>query len=341
MRYTVLESSYKLTRPGSVPALLPLPADGAAQLGQMPEYDQDRVMGRKTRHLSAATLFFASTARPLLDHRHIKSVRENDSSRIGVYVAAETITLHDDLSFELTIKSHGPDYVSPLLAPNTLANVVGSHFATFAEINGPNCTVSSGQSGGIHSLQLAAFGIDEGAIDCAIVGGVEVASESHQVVFPGSRETAVVHAVAASNGNDSVAFGTPNIFMAGGNAPAQELSRRLKDEALAHFGDVRLDAVLLAFGSHTVDGGALLSALSEAGVSDALLVCERLYGHGESCSGLLALGVGKELLGGAPVGEAPAWQDGQAPGRIKRLGIVGIDEYLQGVALVMAARHEA
>ncbi len=341
MKYTIIESSYKLLQPSGASTLLPLPEEGGEFLAPMPDYDVERALGRKTRHLNAATRFFGSTASALLHNPCVREVLEGNSARLGVYAAAETINLEDDISFDLTVKTYGPDYASPLQAPNTLANVMGSNFATFNGINGPNCTVSAGQSSGMHCLQIAALALAEDAVDCAIVGGAEVASSYHAAAFPGSRESAVAHAVVEASPTDRVVFGLPVLWTLAGTSPTAELAGRLTAAARATFGEEKLDGVVLAFGGDRVDADELFSALQSAGDGGAVLAAERLYGRGESCSGLLGLGVAKELLGcdePDAARMAPAWAGGRLPSRLQRLGVAGIDEHGQGVVLLMEAR---
>lgn len=341
MKYTIIESSYKLFQPSGASTLLPLPQEGGERLVPMPDYDAERALGRKTRHLNAATRFFGSTASALLHNRRVREVLEGNPDRLGIYAAAETINLEDDISFDLTVKTHGPDYASPLQAPNTLANVMGSNFASFSGINGPNCTVSAGQSSGMHCLQSAALALAEGAVDCAIIGGAEVASQYHAAAFPGSRESAVAHAVTAASPADRLVFAVPALWTLAGASPAAELAGRLAAKACIAFGEAKLDGVVLAFGGDQVDADELYAALQSVGHNGAVLAAERLYGRGESCSGLLGLGVAKELLGRDELDAAhlaPAWAGSRLPGRLRRLGMAGVDEHGQGAVLVMEAR---
>jgi len=338
MKYSIIESCYKLFQPCGTSTLLPLPQNDGERLSSMPDYDVDRALGRKTRHLNAATRFFGSTASAVLRNQRVREVLDTTPERLGVYAAAETINLEDDLSFDLTIKTHGPDYASPLQAPNTLANVMASNFAIFAGIHGPNCTVSSGQSSGMHCLQFATLALTEAAVDCAIIGGAEVTSQHHVVAFPGSRECAVAHVVMAASPADRVTFGSPSLTTLRGIAPAEELAGLLASETHTAFGDARLDGVILAFGGKRIDASELSAALQAVGDAGLVLAAEHLYGSGESCSGLLGLGIANELLCHEETDAAhmaQAWVGGRIPVRPRRLAVVGVDEHGQSAVVLM------
>ncbi|MCQ3830711.1 hypothetical protein HXX02_14825 [Microbulbifer elongatus] len=182
-----------------------------ALTGTFSNYDADKSIG-KSRHLSAATKLFSSTARRLIADTEAKITLETDPGAIGIFFAGENINLEDDFAFDMCARNHGPDYVSPLHAPNTLSNVVASHFARFAGIQGPNCTVSSGQSGLAHTLDLAFLSIENESINRGIVGAVEVYSPYHQTLTPTPREVACGFVVRRCQESDPVRIHIPTIF---------------------------------------------------------------------------------------------------------------------------------
>lgn len=337
MEFAIANSRYTLASDTSSARLLPGLLDKHALLqAPLADYDSERRLGRKIRFLSDATRLFGGTAVALLDDARMQAWVAADAGRIGVYTCEETINLRDDYQFDLCVKVHGPDAASPLLAPNTLANVVGSHFASSTGITGPNCTIAAGQSGGMHALQSAQHGLMEGAVDCALVGGVEVTSDYHRAAFAVQREVALVHAVVVAEAQDKVVFFSPRIRMKKG-AGALELAHAVKAEAQARFGGARLDAVIVACGSTLIDQDLLCTAINQLGVSDSVLPAERLYGHGESCSALLGLGLAAELLQADPSCVRP-FILGRQDVSMQRLGIVAIDEQGQYSALVMERR---
>lgn len=337
MELAIANSRYTLAAETSSAALLPGLLDKRAQLqAPLADYDSERRLGRKIRFLSDATRLFGGTAVALLDDERLKALAAASPERIGVYTCEETINLRDDYQFDLGVKVHGPDDASPLLAPNTLANVVGSHFASSTGITGPNCTIAAGQSGGMHALQTALHGLAEQAIDCALVGGVEVTSEYHRAAFAVQREVAVVHAVVAAPAGAGIVFFSPRIRMKKAAGPV-DLAYAVKAEAEKRFGACALDAVIIACGSRLLDSDSLCSAMSALGVTDSLLQGELLYGYGESCGALLALGLAHELLRGDPSAVRPLVL-GRQDVSLRRIGVVSLDEQGQYSALVMERR---
>ncbi|WP_043316414.1 beta-ketoacyl synthase N-terminal-like domain-containing protein [Microbulbifer sp. HZ11] len=182
-----------------------------ALTGTFSNYDADKSIG-KSRHLSAATKLFSSTACKLLEDSESAETLQRDPGAIGVFFAGEHINLEDDFVFDMCARNHGPDYVSPLHAPNTLANVVASHFARFAGVQGPNCTVSSGQSSLAHTLDLAFLSIENESINLGIIGAVEIFSPYHQSLHSKPRELACSFVVRRSREDDQVLVHIPTIF---------------------------------------------------------------------------------------------------------------------------------
>ncbi|MBX3304671.1 MAG: hypothetical protein KF751_01325 [Nitrospira sp.] len=340
MQFTILESSFKCGNCSVTSPLLPsMLNDGIASHGMGGNYDTGRILGRKTRHLNSATLFFGSTAAALLETEKVKHVERQCPDRVGIYVTAETINLEDDFCFDLTAKVHGPDYVSPMQAPNTLANVVGSHFASFAGITGPNCTIAAGQTGGFQAIQVATLGLSDQSIDMAIVGGVEVCSEYHRLAYVEDREVSVAHGIIRASQSDRLVF-YPPITRLRNKASEAEIAQWLKSELGKQLVTEGLDAVLIAFKPDWLILENLHSTLCQIQVTKTVLVGEGFYGRGESCSALLAIGVGADLLRQEQVD----WHAlggrvlGKHPSSLSRLGIIGFDEQGQFTILLMEKR---
>jgi hypothetical protein len=340
MQFTILESSFKCANFSTISPLVPsLLKDGFSARSMAGSYDSARILGRKTRHLNSATLFFGSTAAALLEAEKLKRLGTQCPDKVGIYVTAETINLEDDFGFDLSAKVHGPDYVSPLQAPNTLANVVGSHFASYAGITGPNCTISAGQTGGFQAIQVATLGLSEQAIDMAIVGGVEVCSDYHRLAYTANREVSVAHGITRASQSDRLVFYPPTTRLRN-RASEMEIVQWLKAELGRQLITDSLDAVMLAFSPDWLILESLCSALCQFRVAETLISGERFYGRGESCSALLALGVAADLLMLEQV-DWDAFGDrviGKHPSSLSRFGIIGLDEQCQFSTLIMEKR---
>ncbi|MBV8270841.1 MAG: hypothetical protein JO067_01065 [Cupriavidus sp.] len=320
-------SAYKLNGPDHLTALMPhLPA---AKGPEAPfSHDAANVLGRRVRHASAATRFLFSTASTLAETAGMQKLLTQNPDRAGVYVAGETIGLGEDLDFDLCVKVHGPDRVSPLKTPNTVSNVAGGQFAILTGIKGPNCTVASGEGSGIAALQLAGLALANARIDAAIVSGIEVSSRYHAMVFPGMRESVAAHLLVRAEDSSRVVFALPWIGMldtdAGSDAICAAIGAQLPDS-------VAPDVVLLAWGAPQVEQTALKAALLARGWDATVVDGAEYYGTGEACSGLLALGMAQEWMTGAA---PPGRKDKPSP---RTIALVGVDQDNQGTVLVMRA----
>ena len=144
-------------------------------------YDPEGFLGKKgLRYLNNGTKLISSMYFQLLKNNLLDHYIQEHSERIGVYNGTELINLYDDFEFDLVAKNEGPSYVSPMKAPNTLANVASSFFSMKAGITGPNTTLSGGYNGSLEALNLSSIHLQENMVDLALVGSVEISSKYHK-----------------------------------------------------------------------------------------------------------------------------------------------------------------
>ena len=129
MKYSIKEFTYKVHQAESPQSLLSVLDEGFSD-EKFTNYDISKSLG-KSRHLSAATKLWSSAANKLLATKILADTLSRAPEKVGIFLAVENVNLEDDFIFDLCAKNYGPDYVSPLKAPNTLANVVVSYFASF------------------------------------------------------------------------------------------------------------------------------------------------------------------------------------------------------------------
>lgn len=294
--------------------------------GQFENYDENKTLG-KSRHLSAATRLLSSTALKLIEQEAVSKVVASRPHRVGVYISCENINLEDDFEFDLCAKNYGPDYVSPLKAPNTLANAVGSHFARFIGLKGPNCTVSSGRLGVFQALDTATMHIDSGAVDTAIVGVVEVNSPYHTKLSVASREIAVASAIRKSRDQDAVVFYPPETLMAAGDI-AQSIAVKLSQLSARYLDGDDVDEIWIAR-TPWVSKDNLVSALSDCGFTTHVVVFSENHLNGECANGLLLAGMAHEILAN-PTNELDVSR--------KTVAIVDTDESGQLSLLILEGR---
>lgn len=286
MYYSIQTSSYKFPAAES-PRKLSDSLSALLPLGSFDNYDANRSLG-KSRHLSAATKLLCSTA------THLDGL-DSDPVSTGVYVAADTINLEDDFEFDMCAKNIGPDYVSPLKAPNTLANVVGSHLARLYNIQGPNCTIAAGQHGWLQALDVAQLALQAKTIQRALVGAVEVSSRFHKS-FGREREMALLIGLVP-HASEPVRFREPLL----GRLPKWD-TRHLF-EALTNYlekqGVNRVNAIVQTGDPLSPDRQEDIDkALIDSGLSRCRIKGETLFGNGESGSAGLAMLFAEELLTG-------------------------------------------
>lgn len=293
MKYSIKEFTYKVPQSESPKSLLSVVASGFLD-DKFSNYDADKSLG-KSRHLSAATKLWSSAANKLLTGNLLTDTLSRSPEKIGIFLAVENINLEDDFIFDLCAKNYGPDYVSPLKAPNTLANVVGSYFARFSGITGPNCTLSAGQSGGMHGLDLAMLSLDNGAVELAIVGAVEVKSDYHSRIDVASREVAISCLLAHADDNDDVVI-YPPLLQTRPNITEVDIAKKIAEEATKHLGKSNVDMVWLAAGVNQLEQDQFATAIAGCGVSHSLLLGEKLFSTGESCNTLLFCSLANEIM---------------------------------------------
>lgn len=335
MPYTIKDFAYKIAHSES-PETLASSLDTPWENNAFDNYDASKSLG-KSRHLSAATKLWSSTTNKLLITELLSNCIEKTPHKVGVFLAVENINLEDDFVFDLCAKNYGPDYVSPLQAPNTLANVVGSHFARFSGAQGPNCTISAGQSSGLQALDLAALNLDNTAIDIAIIGGVEVKSNYHTRLNVESRDVAVSCVITAASDQDTFIFYPPS-FQTLAVITEDAIAKKIASSIATHLKHTQIDIVCCISANNSINEESLHSAIASQNISQCLMVSDRLFGKGESCNALILMALAKEIMDSDGVINCdfltPALL-GHCPETIRTMAIVTVDSSGQIAVLIL------
>ncbi len=294
-------------------------------------YDPKGLLG-KSRHLSSATKLLCSTAAQFMENPGNK-VDPTAATKVGVYVAADTINLEDDFEFDMCARNLGPDFVSPLKAPNTLSNVVGSHLARLYEIQGPNCTIAAGQHSWLQSLDIAQLALQAGTIQRALLGAVEVSSVYHQACQQERELALLVDVVAYSSGK--VRFVEPLL----GRLPSWKpsLLQAALQNYLAKHQRNSVDLILLA-GEPLIAAqqDSLASMCAGAGISASILCGESLFGRGESASAACGMLVADNLLqDNSLLATIKGDYLGSPPASVNSILIVSLDQQYAYSALLL------
>ncbi len=338
--------------------------------GKLPTYNPDKILGKRgLRFVSPAAQIFSTTAYFAFETNGIAEMVEKNTTRVGVYHGTEIPNLGDAFDVDLVAKNDGPSMVSPMSSPNTLANVASGELAIRKAVLGPNVTVAGGQNSAGQAVAVAMWHMEEGWVDAAIIGAVEVGSFYHDALWrseadqrnvPLSAElgiTVVAETAKSAADRGAEVHGWICGASPGRKANKPEARERLLvatlDDALkdARADAKDLDALILGAGIAVLDGARFIEAWKarfEGVEVPALLLPEVRYGHGEDAGALLsvvgALGVfaGKTIKAN---GEAPATALAEAglktstDGAVKTAGVLTLDRQGTCTSLVVAAKE--
>jgi 3-oxoacyl-[acyl-carrier-protein] synthase II len=92
---------------------------------------------------------------------------------LGVVVGTNFAGAYINAVYDYTTLTEGPKYVSPMEAPNTLANAPASHLAIRIRAQACNTTISTGTCAGLDALGYAMNVLKQNRASHVVVGGVE------------------------------------------------------------------------------------------------------------------------------------------------------------------------
>ncbi|WP_164779803.1 beta-ketoacyl-[acyl-carrier-protein] synthase family protein [Paenibacillus kobensis] len=92
---------------------------------------------------------------------------------LGIVIGTNLGGLKAASRYDYTAATQGPRYVSPMEAPNTLANSPASYLAIRVQARACNTTISSGQCSSLDAIGYAANLLRKNRAKCILVGGVE------------------------------------------------------------------------------------------------------------------------------------------------------------------------
>jgi|MGYP000161818064 3-oxoacyl-[acyl-carrier-protein] synthase II len=103
-------------------------------------------------------------------------ITEANASRVGVAVGAGIggLGLIEE-NYEKMLKS-GPRKLSPFFVPSTIINMIAGHLSIMYGLKGPNISIVTACTSGVHNIGHAARMIAYGDADAMVAGGAEKAS---------------------------------------------------------------------------------------------------------------------------------------------------------------------
>jgi 3-oxoacyl-[acyl-carrier-protein] synthase II len=319
-------------------------------------YDPEGYLGTKgIRFLNNATLMYCNLAFQCINNRALGDKITTEADKIGLYDGSDLSNIEDGFIFDLTAKMDGPALVSPMSAPNTIANASSSMMAIKSSIKGPNFTVCGGACGSLQALDVALLHLSENIIDCAIVGSTEITSRYHQAVRQGELRGDAQQQDASEMG---IAFSIESLEKAqqqgtqilgtilgvhSGQKLRQEtlegLLIRLCSQLIKQSGLLveQLDGLLLSAGSHTIDQRIFKQQLSEKISPDlAIIYPESVHGYGDNAGGFAGIMFGIGLFNQKIKNTLPSLRiDGTPKENYQHLIIATIDRTGYGIVTLL------
>lgn len=112
---------------------------------------------------------------------------EAHPDELGIVVGSNLAGLQSIADYDYTALKEGPHYVSPMEAPNTLANAPASHLAIRLQARALNTTISTGQCAGLDALGYTVRALRKGRARRIVVGAVEELSSAALWVYRNSQ----------------------------------------------------------------------------------------------------------------------------------------------------------
>ena len=103
-------------------------------------------------------------------------ISESNSTRIGVAVGSGIGGLGLIEENYLKLQKSGPRKLSPFFVPSTIINMIAGHLSIMFGLKGPNISIVTACTSGVHNIGHAARMIAYGDADAMVAGGAEKAS---------------------------------------------------------------------------------------------------------------------------------------------------------------------
>jgi len=261
--------------------------------------DPQLYLGTKgIKFLNKATKMYCNVAFQCIEEQQLKQHIEASADKIGLYDCSDLSNIQDGFLFDLTAKVEGPDSVSPMSAPNTIANASSSQMAIKSNIKGPNFTVCSGACSSLQALDIANLHLKQGIINHAIVGSTEVVAKYQEAVRRGekrgtdknSNEVAVAMLLQR---RDELTGEKQYARVLGFQSGTQlleenpeELLQRLINQSIKQHPEFPVDLIVVGGGYHNLN---LQSFESKLAAKVPVAYPESLLGSGDNAGGMLGV----------------------------------------------------
>ena len=145
------------------------------------ELDELAVSKQVARFMGRAPRLALKAARHAIEQSGV------DPTPLAVVVGSGAGDVESHREIATKLEQHGMRRVSATVIPKLMASTVSANLVNALRTQGPSFTASAACSGGAYNILLAAGFIENGIVDAAIAGGVEVADPHFYAGFDSMR----------------------------------------------------------------------------------------------------------------------------------------------------------
>ncbi|RAJ31782.1 3-oxoacyl-[acyl-carrier-protein] synthase II [Kitasatospora sp. SolWspMP-SS2h] len=156
-----------------VPALAGGPVDFACTIADA--FDPLALLGPAARRMDRFTQLAVVAARQAVADATTDVPMGWDPQRVGVVLGTGFAGISTWESQRMRLHADGPQFVSPLAVPSSIANMAAAHISLDQRIHGPSHTVSTACASGTTAIATAVELLRSGRCDVVLAGGAEAA----------------------------------------------------------------------------------------------------------------------------------------------------------------------
>ncbi|MGV6988412.1 beta-ketoacyl-ACP synthase II [Testudinibacter sp. P80/BLE/0925] len=146
--------------------------------GQVKNFNSEEYISRKdTKKMDLFIQYGIAAGMQAIQDSGLE-VTEQNAQRIGVAIGSGIGGLGLIEENHTALIAGGPRKVSPFFVPSTIVNMIAGHLSINYKLHGPNITIATACTTGVHNIGHAARIIAYGDADVMIAGGAEKASTS-------------------------------------------------------------------------------------------------------------------------------------------------------------------
>lgn len=150
-----------------------IPCKIAAYVPQKDLKLEQKFSKNELRTLTKATLFALIASEEALNDAKWKPIKERDRTDTGVAVGMGMIDMDEVIQNGNALRNDGFNRVSPHFVTKLLVNMPAGHISIRYGLNGPNHSVSTACTTGVHAIGDAFNFIQRGAANVMVCGGTE------------------------------------------------------------------------------------------------------------------------------------------------------------------------